>query len=263
MPDHSRWWLRKMGEDPYENIVLGNFLVQLGVRIGVKVGKNHLSCDGELLEVINLAVLSLQQTPLDTALADLLLASAKLIRIIEFKRMKSRASKEAAKHVCLSSASDGDANTHLREMSRKIHWYVVSHKDKQYAMPYLDLNKPLPHNSVGMSDLLDGIAEAIFGPPMSDWEKGNAAEYIKRAGIYAGTQLNQTNASAGGLVLIVDADGTARALFIRDIRELLMPLDRVVEMRRSRDMELEKARELELQKERLLGRELGIDDLGL
>jgi hypothetical protein len=133
----------------------------------------------------------------------------------------------------------------------------VSFEDEQTAMPYLDLAQSRPDSAIDMDSLIDNIAEAVFGPVMSDPEREDIARYIEAAGKYAGSQPHQSNASAGGLMLTVYKNGSAKALLIRDIRELLMTPKMILEKRLNREKALEQERQLKLQRRLTRGRTTG------
>jgi len=61
----------------YENLVIGNFLYALGLKMGARL-------HGDLAP--DLAVNLLQQCPLDIVLGDVLLTGLKAVALLEFKR---------------------------------------------------------------------------------------------------------------------------------------------------------------------------------
>jgi|GEM_PF-3203239 len=63
--------------DIYENIIIGNFLYSFGVAMG---GRSDAK---ELPLLVNL----LQQTPLDQGAGDVLVRGARVMRLLEFKRL--------------------------------------------------------------------------------------------------------------------------------------------------------------------------------
>lgn len=113
--------------NPYENIVIGNFLYGLGLAMG----RHPRGVDG----CVNL----LQQTPLDPVLGDVMLHFPAVWRLIEFKRTGAKLDKEYAKLELFLGATKN--NDRMRAASRLVHWYASSGEDDQAALvrPYLDM----------------------------------------------------------------------------------------------------------------------------
>lgn len=98
--------------NPYENIVIGNFLYGLGLAMG-RYPQGVSGC-------VNL----LQQGPLDPVLGDVMLQFPAVWRLIEFKRDGADLGKEQVKlQMFLGATKD---NEPLRTVSRAVHWFVVS-----------------------------------------------------------------------------------------------------------------------------------------
>jgi hypothetical protein len=102
--------------DVLENIVIGLFIDWFGFERGIRYGR---TCEPIAIEL-------LQQTPLDTSLGDLLIASSRFVRLIEFKRELNKDDKEFAKLEMLRRALRAPAISHLVSLSRKVHWYVAT-----------------------------------------------------------------------------------------------------------------------------------------
>src|SRR5437588_9875109 len=102
--------------DIYENIVIGTFLYNLGLEIGLR-GRSALD--------LSTAPIQLQQTPLDPSFGDVLIANPRVVRLIEFKRAAARVKKEKAKLRVLRRILKS-LPAEFEELSRQVHWYVES-----------------------------------------------------------------------------------------------------------------------------------------
>lgn len=122
----------------YENIVIGRYLFDLGVKMA------KLRPDLPLISV-NL----LQQTPLDSTLGDVFLANAGVCRIIEFKREGKLTKKEMKKLGALRTGIGNSEGSQIYErLSRHVHWYieiqephVLGQAVVTRACPYLDFSE--------------------------------------------------------------------------------------------------------------------------
>jgi hypothetical protein len=92
----------------YENLVIGNFLYALGLKIGAR-RHDYLAPD--------LAVHLTQQTPLDIVLGDVLLTGPRAVALLEFKRAAARRSKERSKLVKIEDALKRPEFRDLRDTS--------------------------------------------------------------------------------------------------------------------------------------------------
>jgi hypothetical protein len=101
--------------DVLENAVISNFILGLGHALGTR-----------LVPFEPIGVELTQQTPLDPLLGDLLIANARLVRLIEFKRELNRSPKEQGKLVVLKRLLLTEAYSHLESISRKNHWFVLT-----------------------------------------------------------------------------------------------------------------------------------------
>lgn len=118
--------------DTYENIVIGHFLLSVGVRLGL---------DNQNGDIPWVCSSLLQQTPLDTRLGDVLVFNSSFFRVIEFKRASNDAAKELQKLESLSVALGVPKLKALTDVSRRIHWYVKSdtcNSLQTWVVPYLD-----------------------------------------------------------------------------------------------------------------------------
>ena len=118
----------------YENLVIGNFLYALGLKVGAR-RRDGLAPD--------LAVNLLQQTPLDIVLGDVLLTGPRTVALLEFKRAAGRHSKERKKLMKIERQLEHPEFQALRNISRQIHFYVetedILKKNFSRVLPYLDL----------------------------------------------------------------------------------------------------------------------------
>lgn len=205
--------------DPYENILIGNFLYSLGLLIGAKAG------DRELPACINL----LQQTPLDGQLADVQLIYPGVVRLIEFKRQSNDSAKEAARLFLLQALIEGDAE--LERVSRTIHWFVESseaplqwHTD---VRPYLDLDAA--QQGLSLRPFLDRLVDAALSAQGPEFPPALLTRYLTQVGTYAGDE----GTSSSGLLVTISADGTLHYVALDRIHDFRLVLNALEE--RARD----------------------------
>ena len=201
--------------DILENNIIGNFILGLGHAMGQRSLANKP-------EPISLNLL--QQTPLDTCLGDVLIANARVVRLVEFKREANRDRKERAKHHLLTMALSAPGLEDILQLSRKIHWFVLSNFDRadrtSIVVPYLDMLHP-----TGTRDLDQFIIEVvadIAGPGMTDSELSNVKHYLRVLGEYAGSRDGSKGGAVGGLLFTLNAKGEAKYILIENVRELAM-----------------------------------------
>ena len=213
-----------MAWDVLENTVIGAFIFGLGQAVG------PLPCDPIGVEL-------LQQTPLDTSLGDALIAKARFVRLIEFKRELNKSPKEQAKLWTLKKALETDAHSRLESISRKIHWYVLTNFNKwrsSVIVPYLDLESPAGDRD--LARFVQETAKALAGPGMSEQELHDLHVYIQVLGRFCGSR--QIGGTTGGLLFAVYAQGKPTYVPIRDVRELAMTPRLVLERRMTLDREM-------------------------
>lgn len=196
--------------NPYENIIIGNFLYSLGRAMGMH--PKGAGVDG----VVNL----LQQTPLDPVLGDVMLHFPAVWRLIEFKRTGAAMDKEYAKYQMLHAATKREPS--LREASRRLHWYVVSGPQdaleagnpKEFAIrvrPYLDLHDT---GGITLEKFIQGIVEDAYSDPiLSNDELDLCLKIIKTFGSLKGLQ-------SSGLLVGVGGSGGLTYVPITDISDL-------------------------------------------
>jgi len=237
--------VRRGSRDVLENIIIGVFIDSFGFERGRRYG---LKCEPIGVEL-------LQETPLDTSLGDVLIANAKIVRLIEFKREENKDPKEYSKFIMLSRALNGPGLSHLIPLSRKIHWYVLTNFNKPHSsivVPYLDFLKPTGDRD--LAKFVQELTDDIAGPEMDEQESRDLPRYIQEVAQWAGS--SRPPATTGGLLFVVNALGQPQYLFIRDVRELAMTPRLVVEQRMAQEhrmeMRLENGLQWELKRERKL-----------
>ena len=97
-----------MAWDVLENTVISAFIFGLGQAAGL------VPCEPIGVEL-------LQQTPMDAFLGDALIAKAKFVRLIEFKRELNKSPKERAKVQRLRTVLGMEPYAHLESLSREVH----------------------------------------------------------------------------------------------------------------------------------------------
>jgi hypothetical protein len=198
--------------DPYENLIVGNFLYALGLLMGQR------SPDAPVPGNIAL----LQQTPLDPLLGDVLIQYPNLLRLIEFKRYEmspENRHKEHAKLVKLRAALTREPQ--LKVVSQAVHWYVRTHALGTDAViqarPYLDL-KHESRQPVDMLWLAKGIVDEAHQP-----KPAFSAEQLQRYldVVITFVASGRRNFSASGLLIAGNpATGGLRYAFLDDILDL-------------------------------------------
>ena len=228
-----------MAWDVSENVVIGQFILDLGHALGTR-GLPPFELIGVEL---------LQQTALDTVLGDLLIANTRFVRLIEFKRELNKDDKESVKLSRLKAVLDSGSYAFLQSVSREIHWYVLSNFNKQkgtVVVPYLDLEAP-----VGDRDLIRFVEEtvdALAGPRMNE---DDLREYIQVLGRCSSS--GRIPRTTGGLLFTVNLQGKSIIVPIRDVQELAMAPRLILEQRR---MALERELKQQLTPERELKQRL-------
>ena len=192
----------------YENLVIGNFLYALGLKIGAR---RH-----EYLTP-NLAVHLTQQTPLDVVLGDVLLVGPRAIALLEFKRAANWEGrwKEQSKLLKIEAFLNDPEFQVLRDTSRQIHFYVETgdtlNEDFSRVLPYLDLRTDDRRRNLGQ--LIEYLVSHASSAPVC----------IEACQLY----LNLVCSSQGysyhaspGLLVGVGADGGIAFAPVDDLRDL-------------------------------------------
>lgn len=202
--------------DPYENILIGNFLYSLGARIGARCVELGIEATG--------SVCLLQQTPLDGLIGDVYLRYPGVIRILEFKRSSNTSPKELAKHTSLCAALGSADYSGLERLSRRVHWYVESVEADPvwttHACPYIDMAKALTGTEPDLGWLTDDFARAAVGRVEPEFVPADVVRYLQAIALFAGTK----GTSSSGIVVAVDGTGTVRWLPLQSVRDLRLDL---------------------------------------
>ena len=224
--------------DPYENILIGNFLYSLGARSAFRCAQLGIDLQG--------AICLLQQTPLDGEIGDVCIQHPGTIRILEFKREVNRSQKEARKLQQLRIALKGREYVNLEPLSRRVHWYVESIEDvpvwRTRARPYLDLAKPSP-SDLNIAQLTEQLAGVAVGASQPEFASEDIARYLKALATFSGTK----GTSSSGIIVAIDSTGQIRWLPLESVRDLRLTLSKqmsntkhiVAEMGRAREAALE------------------------
>jgi hypothetical protein len=206
--------------DIYENTLIDAFMLLFAREHGARFGKREFNPFG-----FNL----LQQTQLDKPLGDVVISQKSFVRLIEFKRRRSRSKKEQTKLSSLKTAISGRENAELVTISRQIHWYVetdYTQARKSIVVPYLDLEHPDGTRTI--ERFIEEIAAAMDGPGMTDPEMLAVRRYLQAVAAFAGDKDNSEPATeSGGLVIVSEGSsgsgGLGTRLFpIQDVRQLAM-----------------------------------------
>lgn len=214
--------------DIYENIIVGNYLFGLGIKMGVAHSKNPVK-----LISVNL----LQQTPLDATLADAVLTNDTFFRIIEFKRFANKSSKEPEKLSALRASLQAPEMRKLEDISRKIHWYVASDFQRKArtikAVPYLDFLKiNLLENSQSFEEFIEASANAA----LTDFPLKDETELYRRYFRHLTKVKEGVSGGTGCLVVSVNKDGRVSFAVVDNVLELLKKPEQILELGLKREL---------------------------
>lgn len=204
--------------DTYENVVIGHFLISVGVRMGLD---NH---DGNVPWVCSNL---LQQTPLDTRLGDVLVFNSSFFRVIEFKRASNDAAKEHQKLESLSVALGVPKLKPLTDVSRRIHWYVQSDTRsgslQTWVVPYLDFGTLDADGDLHCMDLAafveDTARQASNRQMLSNDDVEQCRRYLDVV-YHSYASRAGTSGSSGALIFQATAGGLQN-LVLPDLLEVL------------------------------------------
>jgi hypothetical protein len=194
----------------YENLVIGNFLFALGLKIGAR-RDDALAPD--------LGVHLLQQTPLDIVLGDVLLAGPRSVALLEFKRAADRRSKERGKLVAIEALLQNPKFQALRTTSRQMHFYVetrdILEEGFSRVLPYLDLLTDDRGSS--LEQLVDDLAfRAKSAPVLAEMHIEACERYLELVCLCQGRSYHATP----GLLVGVGGDGRIAFAPVEDVRNL-------------------------------------------
>lgn len=212
--------------DVYENILIGNFLYGLGLKMGVKAAAGYSD---------PVCVNLLQQTPLDQPLGDVLFANPRILRVFEFKRQANTSDKEREKRSLLEDALVGQGQEHLLRVSREIHWYVES--DYQavggftQVLPYLNfLSREGPIRE--LSDYIEQLANEAVNAPDDPAKAAVSKEYIK----FLSWLAKSKPGGSGSLILSVTGTGALQFMHFDDLTDLFLTRQQAVELWQDREL---------------------------
>jgi len=225
--------------DPYENILIGNFLYSLGLVIGRHSPENHL------VGAVNL----LQQTPMDKALGDVLIGYPGVVRLIEFKRKSNKSEKEAIKRNLLEIALKKQPQ--LQVISRMVHWYVETEETPlewtTRICPYIDFEKKGLTASTSFSEFTEQLAISALTTVEPEFPTEKVSLYFDTV-----ATLSKKGSSSSGLLVSIDRKGALRYVAVESIRDLSLKLhhyqDKAQERRLQLTLEREQTKEISNQK---------------
>lgn len=217
----------------YENIVIGNFLFALGWAISAKKAGGPFGC------AINL----LQQTPADKLLGDLLVGFEGVVRLIEFKREGARMTKELGRHSVLTKAVAGGE---MEAISREVHWYIetaaIDDTLKARIVPYLDAFPSITKDQQ-LESFIESLATQVVNQ-QAVHTKEQVNEYLSWVRMTQGDGA----VGSGGLLLVVEPNGTLRYAPMRDLMDLnlehkmwLAQEHRITQLEHERELKLSKS----------------------
>ncbi len=238
--------------DTYENIIIGQFLLSLGVRMGL---------DSEDKDIPWICPSLLQQTNLDTRLGDLLVFNSSFFRVIEFKRASNDSAKEHQKHESLSVALGVPKLRGLAKVSRGIHWYVKSDTRtglKTWVVPYLDFPALESGDSCDPMDLKTFVTNTAKHASNRQNLTENETEQCRRylEVVYHSYASRVGTSASSGTLILQTKGGELQNLLVPDILEVLRTPRQIFE--RVANLSLSMEKEHVLRQERSLARELSL-----
>jgi hypothetical protein len=212
--------------DVYENILIGNFLYGLGLKMGFRATAGHSD---------PVCVNLLQQTPLDQPLGDVLFANPRILRVFEFKRQANTSDKEREKRSLLEDALTGPGLEHLLRISREIHWYIESDYqvvgDFTQVLPYLNfLSREGPIWE--LSDYIEQLANEAVNAPDDPEKTAVSKEYVK----FLSWLAKSKPGGSGSLILSVTGTGALQFMHFDDLADLFLTRQQAVELWQTREM---------------------------
>jgi len=160
--------------------------------------------------------------------------NARLIRLIEFKRIRDLSEKETRKRNRLAKALASEPTKHLQQVSRTVHWYVgsnfVCRPERYHIVPYLDFaDRSVGPEFNNLGEFVQAIAIQAFERSLKDQEVeeevSSAESYLVRLqSVWRGTKA--ATSSSGMLCLQVTAQGNLRYVALKHVRELSHTLER-------------------------------------
>jgi hypothetical protein len=214
--------------DPYENILIGNFLFSLGLVIGSRSTKP-----------IPAAVNLLQQTPLDGPLGDVIIECPGLVRLIEFKRKSNKSPKEPAKRALLEAALQ--VTPRLFGVSRKIHWYIESSEApltwKTEIFPYIDFDKPRKHQTSFIA-FVEDLAMAAIDVVEDEFPPEDIALYLRTV-----SMSSKKSGTSSALLVFISREGLLNHIVLEDLRDISTALKTLKQQAEERREEMSLERE--------------------
>ncbi len=188
---------------------------------------------------------------MDKLLGDVLLQFTGVVRLLEYKAEGANLSKERGKHVALKKVLEDRG---LAEISREVHWYVETKATEASlnlrTLPYLDaFPKPRVPPTHRLEDLVRSIADDVANQ-RATYSSSQIRDYL----LCVRTINGSTKSGTGGLLLLVEPNGTLRFAPIRDLLDLNMMLsewinEHVNQIGRSYQLEVSHARDKALSHE--------------
>ncbi|MGY4829186.1 hypothetical protein ACVNIS_11455 [Sphaerotilaceae bacterium SBD11-9] len=210
--------------EPYENILIGNFLFGFGLAMGRR----------SVTSRVNGCVNLLQQTPLDHKLGDVLVHYPGVLRLIEFKRDRGDMVKETVKLEALNAALS--VTRHLYPVSREIHWFIQSRDGlPEFTVsvrPYLELLDG-GNSAASLSDFTEFLADEAAGPSKSRFTTKDFNEYLQLLLTYGAPKGGSRTSS--GMLVSVGADGLVRYVAVEDIRDLRLTRRELIKLSQQRE----------------------------
>lgn len=212
----------------YENNIIGNFLVGFGL----VMGSRHSNSGRPFQDLyVNLT----QQNPLDGRLSDVIMECSGLVRILEFKRASSKATKESAKHLLLNRAFQAPELAHLRETALKLHWYIETQDNDPHrnvvVVPYLDLDSKEPRPTMDLSTFIERTVHCAMTENIDASQDEINRQYMRTLWrLQSKRTSKKPEALYGALVIQLAGTGSSSSLrfaAVQDIRHFFMTIGEI------------------------------------
>lgn len=222
---------KKKKRNIYENVYIGSFIYQLGIKVG-QTRKEHKSS-------VNL----FQQTPADKTYGDLLTSVNGKYILIEFKRDRNRDDdKEKNKADCLWQKCIGDID--LKFISRKCHFYCIGKEDELNCLfdyfAYIDffykedpkmylnfIDDYLMTEEENYKNVIEQMKEDIHFEKCKNKDNigVNQSDFRKYLELLKRSHFSSSSESAGGIVLCVNDSGEMGMFSTENMNDLISKLD--------------------------------------
>ena len=207
----------------YENIYIGSFIYQLGIKVGKKGLENK--------SAVNL----FQQTPADSKLSDLIRSVNGTYLIIEFKR-DSADKKENKKAKKLEEELKKPENIHLIEISESCHYIGIGTIINEATINFYKYLKYFKDNELFEIDnfidnFLNHNKKLSFKEILYEYNKvgiNNSQKFLEYIKFLQKIYNSGIKSSTGGIIIHKDENGRLSMLPTDNIENLIKNIDKTI-----------------------------------